>query len=238
MCPNPWLALPEDPPFILDGDRAAIDAFNQTANAFNRVETSLLPEPYVGRLDAPIVLLLLNPGLSDDDFTLHQQPAFRDRVRRCLRQDASPYPNYFLDPDVTGPGARWMARVLKPLITEFGGRTVATGVAQLEYFPYHSRKFAHSRLRVPSQEYTFDLLRLAIHRDAAIFVTRGKEIWGASVPELRGYGRAFHTRSAQNVVISPGNCPEGYEAAKDALHLAESHSMNSIDRVNTRFRGW
>src|SRR6267143_439276 len=123
--PNPWLALPTDAPFVLDVDRGAVDAFNQKAKADHRVELGLLPEPYVGRIDAPIVLLLLNPGVSDDDFALHRRTDFRDRVRACHRQESMPYPNYYLDPAVAGPGARWMARILRPLIAEFGAQTVA-----------------------------------------------------------------------------------------------------------------
>lgn len=214
---NPWLKLPPEPPFVLPEDRPAIETFNRSAVPDYRVETALMPEPFVGRPDAPILLLLLNPGVSDDDFALHEQPDFRQRVRACHHRQSATYANYFLDPDVSGPGARWMSRVLGSLIREFGAQTVATGVASLEYFPYHSRRFAHHRLRVPSQRYGFDLLRAAIRRDAAIFVTRGARIWEEAVPELRGCHRAFRTRSVQNVAISPRNCPEGYEAARLAL---------------------
>jgi hypothetical protein len=215
--PNPWLRLPLEPPFVLPGDQPAIETFNRSAAHDYRVETGLMPEPFVGRPNAPILLLLLNPGVSDDDFALHEQAFFRERIRVCHRWHPATYANYFLDPDVSGPGARWMSRVLGSLIREFGTQTVATCVASLEYFPYHSRRFAHHRLRVTSQQYGFELLRSAIHRGAAIFVTRGARIWENAVPELHGYQRAFRTRSVQNVVISPRNCPEGYEAARLAL---------------------
>jgi hypothetical protein len=220
---KPWLALPTDPPFVLAKDRPILEGFNRTATSKMRVETKMLPEPYVGRLDAPIILLLLNPGVPSDprvaqeDLRLHRQPAFRERVRRCHRPKGAPYPNYFVDPAAKGPGARWNLRILAPLLKEFGAEAVANGVTSMEYFPYHSEKFAHRRLRVPSQGFTFEQLRAAIRREAVIFVTRGKSVWEEAVPELRGYARAFLTRSVQNVVISPRNCPEGYEAAQVAL---------------------
>jgi hypothetical protein len=78
--PNPWLALPPVAPFVLAEDRPTLDIFNRRARPDLRVETSLLPEPFVGRIDAPIVLLLLNPGLSDGDFCLHQQADFCRRA--------------------------------------------------------------------------------------------------------------------------------------------------------------
>jgi hypothetical protein len=146
---NPWPALRPRVLFVLDGDRAAIDVFNREASDSTRVQTALLPEPFVGRLAAPIILLLLNPGVSDEDFALHRLPKFRDRVRRCHRQEAVPYPNYHLDPAVTGPGARWEARwvtrVTRPLLKEFGAQTVAANVTLLEYFPYHTRRFGNQR---------------------------------------------------------------------------------------------
>ena len=100
-----------------------------------------------------------------------------------------------------------MARVLRPLLAEFGAHALAHAVLQLEYFAYHTSRFAHHRVRVPSEEYTFDLLRSAIHRNAAIFVTRGKAIWESAVPEPGRYARTFRTRSVQNVVISARTVP-------------------------------
>lgn len=50
-----------------------------------------------------------------------------------------------------------------------------------------------------------------------MFITRGRRIWELAVPELVGFDRAFRTRSVQNVVVSAKNCPEGYEAAREAL---------------------
>jgi hypothetical protein len=221
---NPWLELRDSPPFVLPDDRSAVEVFNSNPNERTRLELDLLPEPFVGRVDAPILLLLLNPGVSDDDFARHEQPEFRARVRACHRQEQAPYPNYYLDPAVDGPGARWMRRVLSFLIREFGNETVASAIAALEFFPYHSRDFAHRRVSVPSQEHTFDLLRAALRRGAVVFVTRGRAIWAEAVPALRAYPRAFHTHSAQNVVISERNCPEGYDAARSAIKRADKIS--------------
>lgn len=179
-----------------------------------------MPEPFVGNTDSPIILLVLNPGVSDEDFVIHQQPDFRAQVRMCLRQEIVEYPNYYLSPNISCPGARWMRRVLRPLLTEIEPSIVARNVMQLESFPYHSRKFAHHQIRVPSQGFTYDLLRAGIRREAIIFITRGRRIWQEAVPELSGYGRAFTTRSVQNVVISPRNCPDGYGAAREVLRRA------------------
>jgi hypothetical protein len=216
---NPWVALPGGPPYVLESDAEAIRRFNATATARSRVETEL-PEPFVGRLDAPILMLLLNPGVEGSEFVTHRDPGFIAAVRGCHRQEASEYPQYFLAPDVVGPGVSWNRRVLKPFIAEFGLRNVSQNVTLLEYFPYHSVAFAHHRLRVPSQKFGFYVLRQAIERDTVVFVTRGFKIWQAAVPQLATYHRAFQTRSVQNVVISPKNCPDGYREAHAVLARA------------------
>lgn len=217
---NPWIDLPTQPPYVLTDDQVAIGRFNQTAPASTRIETALLPEPFVGRVDAPVVLLTLNPGVSAGDFTLHEQPEFRRCVTQCHRQDAMAFPNYYLDPAVSGPGARWLHRIARPLVSALGAQAVATGLSLMEFFPYHSERFAHARLRVTSQAYTFALVRAAMARGAAIFITRGWGLWYGAVPELRAHPRLFFTRSVQNIVISPNNCPEGYPVVEASLRDA------------------
>jgi hypothetical protein len=219
---NPWIYLPDAPPYVLDTDADAIRNFNANANERHRVATELLPEPFVGRLDAPIFMLLLNPGIEGSEFVVHHDPDFFQAVRACYRQDPSDYPQYFLAPKAKGPGVSWNRRVLKPLITEFGLRAVSANVTLLEYFPYHSVAFAHHKLHVPSQEFGFHVLREAIKRDSVIFVTRGFRIWEAAVPELGRYRRAFRTRSVQNVVISARNCPDGYAEGWSVLNAVKN----------------
>jgi len=220
MTPNPWTALPSKAPFVLAEDSAAIARFNERATERTRVETDLLPEPFVGRLEAPVVLLALNPGVSDGDFELHEDLAFQDRVRSCHRQDPLAWPYYYLDPEVNGPGARWSARVLALLIRELGAARTANGVVLFEYMAYHSRGFAHDRVELPSQAFTFSLVRAALSRATAVFVTRGLKLWSKAIPQLADHPRLFRTRSTQNIVISPRNCPEGWNAALAGLRAA------------------
>jgi hypothetical protein len=170
---NPWICLPDTPPYVLDTDAEPIQTFNATANDRSRVETELLPEPFVGRLDAPIFMLLLNPGVEGSEFVTHRDPTFIAAVRGCHRQEETDYPQYFLAPNAVGPGVSWNRRVLKPLIAEFGLRAISQNVTLLEYFPYHSVGFAHHRMRVPSQEFGFYVLREAVRRDCVIFVGSG-----------------------------------------------------------------
>ena len=45
------------------------------------------------------------------------------------------------------------------MIELFGNRVVANNVLCLEYFPYHSERFSTGTPAVPSQQYTFSLLK-------------------------------------------------------------------------------
>jgi hypothetical protein len=90
---------------------------------------------------------------------------------------------------------------------------VARGVLCVEYFPYHSVRFAHSSVRVPSQEYGFWLVREALQRRAVVIVMRARRLWEQAIPVLRDYGKLFGLNSPQNVSITPRNCPEGFPVA-------------------------
>ena len=76
--PNPWCSLPQRPPYFLPEDRAAIDEFNarpRTSIQY-RIEPDVLPEPYVGSVNAPVVLLNLNPGFAEENRRTHKGAAF------------------------------------------------------------------------------------------------------------------------------------------------------------------
>ena len=217
---NPWLHLRTRDPFVLQEDAEAIEAFNRRARPETWIETNLLPIPFVGRIDAPVILLLLNPGVSDESYTVHRKAQFRRSRRECHRQDPVEYPNYYLDPKTEGPGVKWWTRALRHLIHRCGRQKVAQHVAALQYMPYRARAFSHSRLRLPSQQFTFQALRAAIRRKAVVFVCRGKKPWTTAVPALARYRRAFDTTNPRQVVISRGCYAEGFSAAVRAIDKA------------------
>ena len=217
---NPWLHLRTRAPFVLQEDAEAIKAFNRRARPETRIETDLLPMPFVGRIDAQVILLLLNPGVSDESYIVHRIAQFRRSVRTCHRQDPVEYPNYFLDPKTEGPGVKWWTRALGDLIHLCGRQKVAQHVAALQYMPYRAREFSHSRLRLPSQQFTFQALRAAIRRKAVVLVCRGKKPWTTAVPALARYRRAFDTTNPRKVVISSGCYAEGFSAAARAIDKA------------------
>lgn len=83
---NPWLLLPAAQPFVVQADAAVVAAFNRKyAGTPYALHTELPPEPFSGRLDAPVVLLDFHPGYSGNDaaimpgneeFSLRECPAY------------------------------------------------------------------------------------------------------------------------------------------------------------------
>ena len=84
-------------------------------------------------------------------------------------------------------------------------------VCSIEFFPYRSLNFCHGAIRLPSQSYTFALVKERLASGALIIVTRGLENWVLAVPELgaRFYQTVFRTKSRQNTAITLRNLPDG-----------------------------
>ena len=194
---NPWTLLPSSAPYILPCDAQAVADFNARAGDRHRLQTSVLPEPYLGNPMAPVVLLNLNPGWNAaHDPINHARPQFIHRNRQNLLHESHPFPFYLLDPDLLPHRTPWWDRRLKQLITATSREVVARGVFCAEYFPYHSKSFKKGAL-LPSQEYTFDLVRRAIERGAVVLLMRSKRLWLDAVPKLVSYDRLFEANSSQ-----------------------------------------
>lgn len=217
---NPWIDVPASAPFVLDADSELITRFNRTASEATRVDLGLLPEPFQGNPLAPIVLLGLNPGWSSEDAAVHSQPHFARLLRANLVHENAQFPFYLLGPDVKGPGRQWWERRLSQLLASAPREVVCQKILCIEYFPYHSVRFAHHRLKVPSQEYGFHLAREAIRRNAVVIVMRSRRLWEVALPELASYPRTYFLRSPRNITVSRNNCPAGFDDVLSALGVA------------------
>lgn len=226
---NPWEALPKKAPYILPTDRAAIAEFNQHAAAEFSIVGHLLPVPYLGSPDAPVVLLNLNPGYHPDDEIRQITPRFVRASRECLTHDARKFPFgfYFLDPRIEGsnedmgPGTRWWCRrIFRQALEDFGNETVARTFFCVEYLPYRSHKFRHLGVVLESQQYSFELVRAAMRRRALIVIMRSGALWYNAIPELARYARVFSLKNPRNPSMTLRNCPDGFPHILRALKRA------------------
>lgn len=217
--PNPWVNLPRQSPFVLPGDKDAISQFNSTkADHESLIHTEILPEPFLGNRNAPVVLLNLNPGFKEKDTEWHANPEFARRNRANLCHKRVEYPFYLLDPEIER--TQWWEQRLKPLIDRVGSaKTVAERVFCVEFFPYHSRKFRHRNVIAPSRAYSLALVRRAIARKAVILLMRGGRYWLGQIPELAEYEKFFASQNPRKPYISPGNFRKGFEAAVRAIRM-------------------
>jgi hypothetical protein len=204
---NPWKDLPEKSPYVLEADKAIIDAHNARLEkgSLYEVHLSVLPEPFLGRPDAPVVLLNLNPGWNENkDPPNHSRPEFIKRNRENLLHESNNYPFYLLDPSLRPNRTVWWEKRLGALIESVGLEAVAQNVLCVEYFPYHSKKYKKCE-RLPSQDYSFALARDAVKRNAVILLMRGKEQWTNAVPSLSSYNQLFFPNSFQCAYVSRNN---------------------------------
>jgi hypothetical protein len=208
---NPWRRLPYKPPYVLPEDKERVRTFND-------LDFDLLPEPFVGRPDAPVVLLGNNPGVqSDEAKAWKQKPAFAERMRdNLLHRLSDDFPFLYLepDPDISPLGKEWWRRKLKHLFLRFGpGEDVARSILArsilaVEFFPYVSYRYRQGGLCLPSQKYSLSLVKNAVERGAVIVLTRGQRRWEKAIPELPKYPRCFRLKEVQRAPISPGNFPD------------------------------
>ena len=201
---NPWEKLQDSPLFFLEEDKKYIDVFNH----FNKkpdyeIKLSYTPEPRLGPVNAPIIILQLNPSHSNDEQDMRE-------VERCLasiKNEKAPHLGVMHKND-------WWAKHLKRLIDEVGGDRgkVSRSICSIEFFPYRSKKFNHGTIRLPSESYTFSLVRRAIERDALFIVARSFKVWLLAIPELEEHHRSkriYECINKRRPFISENNLPSG-----------------------------
>ena len=220
---NPWLnfesaSAVKSGEYLHDLDKAQVVMYNLKARSDSRkLLTHMLPEPWAGAIDAPVVVLQGNPGANEDEARLDWRPtaAQRQAALATLAGEKLDYPLYWLDPKLSSTdGGRWSEQRLKKLIEAAGRDSVSRSLLLLETYAYHSRQFASRITSLPTQQYTDYLLQQAIARDALVVIVRSKKYWMEKVPALAEHemrGLVLTTSSWQNASLSPGNLKAGYE---------------------------
>lgn len=207
---NPWTDLPATAPYVLPTDRPQVESFNRSrmATEERRLRLDVLPEPYIGRIDAPVVLLNINPGYTPEDVRFTNDEYARDQWRRNVLHQPADYPFYPLDPKLEWtPTAHWWTRRLRSLLAEVDRQAIANALLCIEYFAYHSCRDPHFPGEVPSQAYSFALVDQAIDRGATILIMRGVRAWRHRIPRLNGYANTFDTKNPRAPFVSPGIFP-------------------------------
>ena len=220
---NPWTELPSSAPYVLPSDAARVGAFNNDPKVPDqrRLRLEIVPEPYIGRIDAPIVFLKLNPGYSPTDIRFTEDPRAREVWRKNILHQALDYPFYVLDPELAwADNANWWKSKIRQVLQIADDRTVANNVLCIEAFPYHSVSAPYFPGVLPSQRYNFALVNQAIDRGALILMANTVNWWHQQVPRLSGYANLFVARTQQGGQITPGYYPDGFPKLERILRAS------------------
>jgi hypothetical protein len=215
--PNPWGELPRSPPIVAPVDAPLFARHPEWADVTTLL-LNRLPSPFSGALDAPVLMLGLNPSGKDNDSDYG--PGYTAQRRLELRF-AADRPYISLNPTYANtPGYGWHHLLLRTLITAVGGNDVedgtervARGLLWLQLFGYQCAAWrsvprglrrAAERGELPSQAFAFQVLRDAIGSGKTIIVARSFKEWTQSVPELTSYDYIL-AKNKRRPFVTPNN---------------------------------
>lgn len=209
---NPWLNYKFKKSTIHSEDLNLVTQFNLKAKDEFKYSDVLLPDPYIGSLNSKLMLLALNPGLSESDFEVHQDNNYIEHHWENINQTETDYPFYYLNPNLECPGTDWWHKKLKWLIQDLDIKKVSNNICCLQLTPYHSVRFKRNAKLFPTQHFIAHILKEQITKNYPIVIMRSKKLWVELVPELETYKNAFLLKNPRNPTLSPKNIgDENYE---------------------------
>ncbi|WP_156801601.1 hypothetical protein [Corynebacterium mastitidis] len=166
---NPWgnISLKEKV-FISEADEC-VDLKNLWKGKDTRLQLDLPPEPFIGNINtSKLIVLLCNPGFSEEDKAILESPAFLNEYEKCIHSGGRDGGFYYFTPETVDlPGGMWAKRVYNQIINAgisgiFPGvrsfddlgegrqREVLDifykNIMHIDLFPYRS-KASHGRLK-------------------------------------------------------------------------------------------
>jgi len=199
---NPWLDLDTtNNKFVAKCDISYIN--NYVRNGKKKIRLDFIPHPYMGNPFTAVVYLLLgNPNIfNDDSYNKIESNIYIENLQHKIND----YPLYWLNPIYKESKCyKWWIDRLRYLDGGTDRKIVTNRVFEVEYYAYYSNKF-HNTIKLPSQEYSFHLIKQAISDGKIIIIARNKESWYSAIPALRNYINKYELKNPRNVIISPNN---------------------------------
>lgn len=230
---NPWIEFVEnleETNLVLKEDKAVIDRFNQSTNETFKVHREIMPAPFMGNVQsAQILLLLLNPGYDEKEeikgYYKEYKPYWKNEIQHI--QSIPELPLFCLDQKYIEYSDYWNNK-LKPLILKTSKEKVAKNICQIQFFPYHSKKFKSISKKIliengfdkylTSQKYNFYLVEKAMERNAIIIILRSRKMWFEAIPKLEKYENLYFTNSYLNTILSENNLSETFPKIVNILN--------------------
>jgi hypothetical protein len=201
-------------------DAESVEFHNNSSKADYQFLLHLAPEPWIGTLQGNLLVLYSNPGATQDNLNKVLQLKHNEVMEKSisnLNQEIISFPHFHFDPELKDTeGGKWFRSKYRWLIEETSDRAVSENLITCELAPYHSVKWKIPRRKLPTQEFTYEIIRSAMSRDAVILLARTPKIWLKNLPELEKYPKMFRPNSI-NASISPKNYPGNFDKIIEAV---------------------
>ena len=215
---NPWTDLPTIAPYVIPQDYQFLKNIPWKNEDKARYRFEMYPVPYIGNpKQAEVYLLSLNPGFKINYKEEIINTEFVEQAKNSLTFTSNP-PFYFLDSRFSKTdGYKYYYARLRQIIDHVGIEKVSNKIMCVEYFPYHSEVYKHFKSIIPSQEYSFTLVREAMKKNKIIIFQRSKKLWIKEIPELESYP-TLQIKSFRSPYITKKNLgDEGFDRIIKAL---------------------
>ena len=185
------LLSPEE---LYEMDRNAIEKFN--ANPKRHPDHLLHVRagafvPTSNIFTAPVVMLLSNPGYSDDK---------AETPDLCEQFVADGWPFGHLHEEAPAGAKQWTHQRLRCLIQEFSAHFISQQVACAQLTPWASKRF-HGREGLPSRSYVLEVVKKSAANGALLLVMRSQKLWAESLMN----GSYLSSKNPRSAFVSPGN---------------------------------
>ena len=208
---NPWLNISWENG-IAEIDKEYLTKFS----CFEKIQKNTLPEPYTGDVNSNVYCLNLNPGSACvcDDSEPQLKKRFEEYTQKTLRHEIN-YNMWFRLKDTAGYD--WWQQKTKELREYKKGQYPRMFV--IEYFPYHTVKGANFPRKLPSYEYSNQLIRQAMAENKYIVIMRHRMEWLQRISGLEEYERLAYLNSSRRPYLTKNNFKPGPRANFDFEEL-------------------
>lgn len=216
---NPWRSLAPGS-YVAVADLPHMHDANPGGSPEFALHTEVPPVPFIGDpRTADLIVLAKNPGYAGTEADeLTRFPTLSRLNLDALTFSSTP-PFFYLAPSLRGAaGYTWWSSKLRGLFAacETRGVTQDQAIARIacvEWFPYHSKRFRPLKAVLPSQRYSFELVRQAADRGATfvfLFGDGNENLWRTHVPSLPA--DCIRLNSVQQTTLSRNNmAPADFE---------------------------
>jgi hypothetical protein len=175
----------------------------------------LEPFPYLGNPDAPVLVLLANPGKSKSEekksfsYSVKKLELHKQNLLHIGTEDFALRLDSPKDRSLESP--YFKPRTAK-LVEATSLQAVANKVFFINFHGYHSRSWYPIPFTFYTQNYSFHLVKRAINIGCQIVMSRNTTGWLTAIPELVSYPNKSFFRSTRSVHLSENNLgPKHYQ---------------------------